>query len=182
MAVSKQVLTRKIHEEEDDRQYPYKCSKKKWTIGKGINLQTNSMPHDVMSLWDEECPELKVRRVSGIMQGLFINEFGLPQSVRDLWFEGLLDRLINQVADRLHDEYDVSYGDLPEDAQIVLIDCSYQMGLDGFFAFKKTLKFIKRRDYVDAAIEILDSKYFRDDTPERAQRNSDLLMGCGCKL
>ena len=181
--LSKEVITRKIKGEEGDMQRPYKCPAGKWTIGAGINLEAQEMPFEIYEIWSVDEAGKYPRCQNGAMvNGLRLSEFGLPQAVRDRWLEIILETLTTQVENRLYNEYDISFGDLPEDCQIVVIDCCYQMGLDGFFAFKKTLGHIKKMDYVDASLELLDSKYFRDDTPERAQRNSDLLMGCGCKL
>lgn len=191
MAVSKEVLIRKLTTEEGYSRTLYKCIAGYWTGGPGINVEARSMPREVLRLWQDECPKLKVPTTTGIVQGLIMAEHGLPDSAWSLWFENIVDRLISEVANRLHDEYDISYGDLPHDAQIVVIDCSYQMGVSGFFEFKKTLAFIERGDYIDASLEILDSAYHNGKTvdgvhipgtPERAKRNSELLRLCGCKL
>ena len=177
--VSKEFLTRKIKGEEGDKQYPYKCPADKWTIGAGINLEAQDMPLEVISEW------IDTKNCMGVFKGalaaMSIFKDGLPQDIRDLWLELIIDRLINEAAYHLHNDYDLSFGDLPEDCQIVVIDCCYQLGVSGFFAFKKTLGHIKKMDYMNASIELMDSKYARQ-TPERAERNRDLLIQCGCKL
>ena len=175
MDISKEFLIRKIKGEEGDKQYPYKCPADKWTIGAGINLEAQEIPLEVVAKWGDTTDCMGV--FLGAQLAMSIFKDGLPQGVRDLWLEVILDRLINEIANRLHDEYDMSYGDLPEDCQLVMVDCCYQMGVNGFFAFKKTLTHIKNLDWAEAAYELVDSKYCRD-TPERAKRNSDLLFGC----
>jgi len=177
-----QAYLEKAGLEEGDKSKPYLCTKKKWTIGKGINLEVQDMPEEVVHEWQLYSPGLDILGKSPFIRAIILTDTGLPYTARQMWAEIILNKLVGKIEDKLHDEWDMSFGDLPKDCRVVLVDCCYQMGLDGFFAFKKTLTHIKNMDYVDASLELLDSKYARDDTPERAQRNSDLLMGCGCKL
>ena len=171
-----QEYLEKIGFEEGDKSKPYKCPANKWTIGKGINIEAQPMPHDVACLWARLCPDLPIIGNS-LVQGLVMVEHGLPKEVTDLWAEIILGRLEAVIIDKLFDEYDINFVDLPKDCRIVIIDCCYQMGIKGFFGFKKTLASIKNLDWEDASIELLNSKYYRD-TPSRATRNSELLFGC----
>ena len=169
----------KIKAEEGDKEFPYKCPADKWTIGAGINLEAQEIPHDAVRLWSSlGCCE---GTFEGVRLGLGIFKKGLPQPVRDLWLELIIDGLISQVSDRLHDKYDLSFGDQPEAVRIVLIDMAYQMGVSGLFKFKLMLNCLldahADADYWDhMAKHLLDSNYARQ-TPNRAVRNAELLRG-----
>jgi len=179
--LSKSIITRKIIGEEDYKPQIYPCTEKKWTGGVGINLEARPMPIEVLNLWAELKPEFDLLNCSEFVKGIHIAKSGLPHDVWDLWFELIIDGVINGAANMLHDHYDVCFGDQPEDCQIVIVDCCYQIGIDGFSLFRKTIGHIKNMDYMSASIELMNSKYARQ-TPERAERNRDLLIGCGCKL
>lgn len=64
---------------------------------------------------------------------------------------------------------------LDEVRQLVLIDMVFQMGLRGVRKFQKTMGLILDDNYVKASYELLDSRYAREDSPARAERNSKLL-------
>lgn len=72
---------------------------------------------------------------------------------------------------------------LPDDAQEVLIEMAYQMGVGsptsnkGLLSFKNTLKLIKNGDYVGASAELHNSKW-ASQTPERASKLSRKLSFC----
>jgi lysozyme len=59
--------------------------------------------------------------------------------------------------------------------QTVLADMCFQMGRAGFNRFKKMVAALHNGDFEKAADEILDSKYARDDTPARANRNAEIM-------
>ncbi len=62
---------------------------------------------------------------------------------------------------------------LPE-VEDIIVQMVFQMGKAGAKAFKKTLKFIKKKKYAKAADELLKSK-FAKQTPERANRLAEQL-------
>ena len=53
----------------------------------------------------------------------------------------------------------------------------YQLGFHETSEFKNTLAAIKKGDFSTAADEMLDSKWFKVDTPERAYRESEIMRG-----
>ncbi|MBL4591195.1 MAG: glycoside hydrolase family protein [Phycisphaerales bacterium] len=65
---------------------------------------------------------------------------------------------------------------LPHTVKGVLIEMSYQMGVDGVFGFKKTLEAIRGGDYEEAAAQMLDSKW-HTQTPGRAKSLSKIIGG-----
>jgi lysozyme len=54
------------------------------------------------------------------------------------------------------------FTELPEDIQEVLLDMGYNMGLAKLLGFKKMWLALYEQNYLQASLEILDSKYHRD--------------------
>jgi len=65
--------------------------------------------------------------------------------------------------------------ELSKERQGVLTRMVYQMGAKGARGFKNALAAIKEGDFSTAADEMLDSKWFKVDTPERAYRESEIM-------
>jgi lysozyme len=61
-----------------------------------------------------------------------------------------------------------------EDRQGVLLNMSFQLGVDGLLAFKNTLALVRQGKYAEAADAMLQSKW-AGQTPERAKRLSDQM-------
>ncbi len=90
---------------------------------------------------------------------------GLSEPIID----ALLDDDINTVAEEL-DRNVPWWRGMPEGVQNALAAMCFQLGWPRLSKFKKTLTFLKAGWYAQAADEALDSKWARDDTPERAER------------
>ncbi len=71
------------------------------------------------------------------------------------------------------------YNDLPVLIQNVLLNMSYQMGVTGVSYFKKMIKAMKQSNWKVAADEMLDSKWAKKDTPNRANRLADIVREHG---
>lgn len=54
----------------------------------------------------------------------------------------------------------------------VLVNMTFQMGIDGVLKFKNTLAMIERGDYKAAAAGMLNSLWAKQQTPDRAKRLS----------
>ena len=63
----------------------------------------------------------------------------------------------------------------PQEVRDVVMNMNYQLGVSAFSKFKKTIKYIANKDYQMASLEMLDSKWARDDTPRRAKELSDRI-------
>lgn len=65
--------------------------------------------------------------------------------------------------------------------RIVLIDMVFQMGFgrerpkEGVMGFTDTRRLLRAQRFMNAAVELKDSKYFRIDSPERAQRSANII-------
>ena len=59
---------------------------------------------------------------------------------------------------------------LTDERRRVLANMGYQLGVAGLMGFRRMLAALERGDYDGAAREMLDSKWAKRDTPERAGR------------
>ena len=74
----------------------------------------------------------------------------------------------------LADKYDW-FLPAPQEVQDIVMNMNYQLGVSAFSKFKKTIKYIKVKDYKSASTEMLQSKWGRVDTPRRAKELSDRM-------
>jgi len=93
----------------------------------------------------------------------------MPQSVANFWLLEILEENKKILNVQLP-----WWCDLDEARQRVILNMSYQLGVNGLLKFKKMLKAMKDRDYYTAAEEALNSKWARQ-TPERATRIAKLI-------
>ena len=70
-------------------------------------------------------------------------------------------------------EYDW-FSKAPQAVKLAITDFCYNCGIGTLMSFTKTLEFIKERKYVEAGVELLDSKYM-EQVKGRAIRISTLL-------
>jgi len=63
---------------------------------------------------------------------------------------------------------------LPETIQDVIIEMSYQLGVNGVLRFKRMWSALKEGDYEKAGLEMLDSKWYTQ-TPARAKELSEVV-------
>ena len=66
---------------------------------------------------------------------------------------------------------------MPDLIQNVIMEMCYQLGIRGFSKFRRTIKYFKARQWENASVEMLDSKWFRKDSPNRAQELSRIVAG-----
>lgn len=67
------------------------------------------------------------------------------------------------------------YARLSQVRQRAILNMAFQMGVDGVLKFKKMIAALDRGAYAAAAAEALDSKWAREDTPDRARRVAESL-------
>ncbi len=70
------------------------------------------------------------------------------------------------------------FDDQPREAQDVIINMCYQLGVTGFSRFKKTIYLLEHKDYKKASYEMLESKWALQ-TPNRAEELSKILRALG---
>ena len=86
------------------------------------------------------------------------------------WLEEDLEHLHYVLADK----YDW-FLPAPQEVKDIVMNMAYQLGPTSFSKFKRTIKLFKNKDYEGASIEMLDSKWAREDTPDRAKELSERL-------
>lgn len=89
--------------------------------------------------------------------------------------EYLLKNDIDIALDEVSEHFDMP--NLPEPAQIVLVDMCFNMGISRLLNFRNMIKAIEQDEWDKAADELLDSRY-AVQTKRRARMNASLLISC----
>ena len=82
---------------------------------------------------------------------------------------------------RVQEELDRSWGSwrtFPEKARMVCIDMCFQLGISGFMGFRRTRALMEMGMWLEASEEMLDSKWSKTQTPNRALYNSRQIALC----
>ena len=124
-----------------------------------------------------------VKLSEGFRDRVYDDSLGIPTigygfAIKDLVLEEdicdtILERKLNDLIHRVVNKFPF-VKDLPEEAQEVVYEMCYQLGLGGFSKFKKTIALLRLGNYEECASEMLDSKWYRQ-TPNRAQRLSNII-------
>jgi lysozyme len=105
--------------------------------------------------------------------GFAIKDLYMDKEVADL----ILDQKINKLLKRISADED--WGDWflekPQAIQEVLINMIYQIGFSGVKKFRKTIQYIKDDNFLMASEEMLDSKWAKSDSPNRAKELSEIV-------
>lgn len=114
----------------------YKCSKGKWTLGVGWNLD-NKLPSDIAQYFLEhgEITEDMAMRMLDLSLARAIIEAKVmfPQ-----------------------------FRSFSDNRQHAIVDLLFNMGMARFSKFRKTVAAIKAGDWDTAALEVVDSEYYRE--------------------
>lgn len=70
------------------------------------------------------------------------------------------------------------WNNLPDNVQLAFIDMMFQLGLPRFSGFEKMIKYAKAGNWKETARELMDSKYAKQDVPDRAKQNEELVLSC----
>ena len=100
--------------------------------------------------------------------GFAIKDLYMDEEIANL----ILDKKIRGLLARIegNDDWDSWFFDKP-----VLVDMIFQIGFSGVRKFKKTIQYIKDDNFLLASEEMLDSKWARSDSPNRAKELSDII-------
>ena len=102
--------------------------------------------------------------------GFLIDSLELQEDICQLILMRKLEKLIKTI--KFNFKW---FDDMPEKIQDVVINICYQLGVSGFSKFKKTIQFMKNKQWDKASVEMLDSKWAREQTPQRALRLSETV-------
>ena len=98
--------------------------------------------------------------------GFAIKDLNLEEDVCDL----ILERKVNKLRLDVKKKFDW-YCNMPTPIKDIVIEMCYQMGVNGFSKFKKTIKLLSQEKFYEASFEMLDSKW-AVQTPGRAKQLS----------
>jgi len=88
----------------------------------------------------------------------------VPHEQVDAWFAVDINRTLQDCKEIFPD-----FNDLPEEAQLVIANMCFQLGRPRLSKFKKFIAAINDRDWIKAADEMEDSRWYRQTTA-RAER------------
>ena len=93
-----------------------------------------------------------------------------------------VDQYINE--DHIEDCEYFTRGQMPfidcevkEQIKDVIVELCFQIGVRGFSKFRKTIGYASSGDWINMSTEMLDSKWARSDSPNRAKALSDRVAG-----
>ena len=102
--------------------------------------------------------------------GFLIDTLELQEDICELILMRKLEKLIKSI--KFNFKW---FDDMPDKVQDVIINMCYQLGVSGVSKFKKTIQFMKNKQWDRASVEMLDSKWGREQTPQRAKRLSEIV-------
>ena len=142
-----------IVEHEGKLTHTYVCPAGKWSVGVGHNLEDNPLPNWILkTLLD------RIQWPTDVVEALFEYDLSLAEKDAKLALG------------------EVYFTALPDDAKVVLIDMSFNMGYTTLIKFKMFLKALRDQDWTSARREIMDSKAARE-LPKRYTQLRDMLPG-----
>jgi len=99
--------------------------------------------------------------------GFKLESLYLSKDVCDIVLKYKLDALIRQIKKQFE-----WIDTMPETIQEVIIEMCYQLGTFGFSKFRKTIMYLKEKNWLKASEEMLDSRWYKQ-TPSRARMLSE---------
>mgnify|MGYP003144278056 CR=1 FL=1 len=113
---------------------------------------------------------------------LGIDTIGYGFAIKDLELdEDICNEILERKLKHLESMVKLKFGwfpFVPEEIQHVVMEMCYQLGITGFSKFVKTITYLKDKDFKNASIEMLDSKWAKQ-TPNRAKELSDRVKKLG---
>jgi len=105
--------------------------------------------------------------------GFAIKDLYMNKEVSDL----ILDQKIQEMLKRILSDKDWGewFSEKPQHIQEVLINMIFQIGFSGVKKFRKTIQYIKDDNFLLASEEMLDSKWAKSDSPNRAKELSEIV-------
>ena len=105
--------------------------------------------------------------------GFAIKDLYMDKEVADL----ILDKKIRGILASIeaNEDWDSWFWDKPQNVKEVLINMIFQIGFTGVRKFRKTIQYIKDDNFLLASEEMLDSKWAKSDSPNRAKELSEIV-------
>lgn len=111
--------------------------------------------------------------IDTIGYGFAIKDLELDADICDM----ILERKLKDLESRVKNKFGW-FPFMPQEIQDVVMEMCYQLGVTGFSKFVKTITYLKDKDFKNASIEMLDSKWAKQ-TPNRAKRMSEIVGSIG---
>ena len=112
---------------------------------------------------------------------LGIDTIGYGFAIKDLYIdediaEQILEKKVNKLLKEVDSRFDW-FKFMPDGIKEVVVEMCYQLGVNGFSKFKKTIKLLSNRNFAKASTEMLDSLWAKQ-TPKRAESLSANMKSC----
>lgn len=146
--MNKELLEQELIRDEGLKLFPYEDTVSKITIGVGRNLTDKGLTRNELSSLGLNINLNKEQVISVLLErGLTKQEclMLLSNDIDDAWED--LTTALPWIEQK------------PEVVQRAVCNCVFNLGLTRFLKFKKTISFIQDGDYLNASIEILNSKW-----------------------
>ncbi|QDP65369.1 MAG: putative endolysin [Prokaryotic dsDNA virus sp.] len=101
--------------------------------------------------------------------GFAVKDLVMDKDIADM----ILERKVAELRLRVEQKFPF-IDSMPESVQDVMIEMCFQLGVSGFSKFKKTIQYLMTKQFKEAAVEMLDSKWYKQ-TPNRAKKLSDIV-------
>ena len=102
--------------------------------------------------------------------GAAIKDLELDEDIAEMILMRKLDLLMNRIQKTFN-----WWRSADDEVRNVVVEMCYQLGVSGFSKFKKTIDHLEHKRYGKAATEMLDSKWGRGQTPNRALELSNII-------
>ncbi len=107
---------------------------------------------------------------------VLVNHVPLSSIQIDMLFDLSLTDALNDIRDVIKD-----FDNLSSDRQIALVDMMFQLGKNRFKKFKRMIGHVNNKNWPKAAEQLLDSRLALKQTPDRAHRNAERMVGVQLK-
>ena len=108
--------------------------------------------------------------------GFLIEALELEEDVCDTILNRKLEKLIDTIRFKF-----TWFDNMPDTAKGVIVNMSYQLGVNGFAKFSKTIQYFKNKEWNLGSKEMLRSKWYMQ-TPNRAKELSEIIKSIEEKL
>ena len=105
--------------------------------------------------------------------GFAIKDLQLEEDICDM----ILERKLSILKERIEKKFQW-YRYMPQEIKDVVVEMCYQLGVYGFSRFKKTIAYIQNKQWEEASVEMLDSRW-AEQTPGRAREMSNRVKKLG---
>ena len=134
-----------------------------------MNLIDNIKKHEGFRSTVYKCTE----GYDTIGYGFAIKDLELDADVCDI----ILERKLKNLKDRIDNKFNW-YKYMPQEIKDIITEMCYQLGVTGFSKFKKTIAYLQNKEWKNASVEMLDSKWAKQ-TPNRAKEMSNSVKKLG---